>query len=115
MGGSRLYPLGECSNERGVEKRLVFIPLIPRSTCINMTIETLTSVFGWMTIINCGLLTIFTIAMIGCKEFVSNLHEKMLGVPQGDLKKSYFQFLANYKLVITIFNLVPYIALKIVG
>lgn len=80
-----------------------------------MTIETLTSLFGWMTLINCGLLTIFTIALVSAKDFVSKFHEKLLAVPKSELNRKYFQFLANYKLLITFFNLVPYIALKLVG
>ena len=80
-----------------------------------MNIETLTTIFGWMTLINSGLLLFFTIAMVAGKGFAAKTHQKLFEIPTTDLNKVYFRFLANYKLLIAIFNLTPYIALRIVG
>ena len=46
---------------------------------------------------------------------VSNIHSKMFGLDSKDVLKAYFHYLANYKIAIIIFNLVPYFALKLMG
>ena len=38
-------------------------------------------------------------------------HGKMFGLSEADLSRQYFQYVANYKIAIVVFNLVPYIAL----
>ena len=43
------------------------------------------------------------------------IHQKMLGMSETDLSKVYFQYMAQYKIFIFIFNLVPYLALRVVG
>ena len=78
-----------------------------------MNIETLTTIFGWMTVINSGFLLFFTIAMVAGKGFAAKTHQKLFALPTTDLNKAYFNFLANFKLLIVIFNLTPYIALRI--
>ena len=42
------------------------------------------------------------------------IHRKMFGLSEEVLSKEYFRYLANYKIAIFIFNLVPYLALRIV-
>jgi hypothetical protein len=42
------------------------------------------------------------------------IHGKMFGLSEEVLSKEYFRYLANYKIAIYIFNLVPYLALRIV-
>jgi len=42
------------------------------------------------------------------------IHGKMSGLDETDLSRAYFQYLAQYKIVFFVFNLVPYIALRII-
>ncbi len=39
----------------------------------------------------------------------------MCGMEEADLSKAYFQYLAQYKIATLVFNVAPYIALKIMG
>jgi hypothetical protein len=74
--------------------------------------ETLTVFFGWCTAINFALLIISTIMLVLMKDFVSGVHSKMFGVDKSELPATYIQYLGYYKIGIIIFNLVPYLALK---
>ena len=78
-------------------------------------LETLTAFFGWMTVINMGLLIFSTIMLMLLKDFVSRIHGRLFKIPPGELNPLYFRFLANFKVLVLIFNLAPYIALKIMS
>ncbi|MBT8138877.1 MAG: hypothetical protein KJP25_03845 [Gammaproteobacteria bacterium] len=81
-----------------------------------MTIESLVEFLGWCTILNYALL-IFSTLMLATKsgDWAKGIHSKLFKIPQENLDALYFSYLANYKLAIFIFNLVPYIVLKIMG
>jgi hypothetical protein len=48
-------------------------------------------------------------------SLIRQIHAKMFGLSESDLSRGYFQSLAQYKTAILIFNLAPYLALRIVG
>ena len=78
-----------------------------------MTLDALTAFLGWCTVINIGVMLISVLAITVFKKSVIRLHSKMFGVNPDDLPLIYFNFIGNYKLVVYVFNLVPYIALKV--
>ena len=78
-----------------------------------ISIDTAREFFGWCTVINIGILLIATIFIAFARNTVSNIHSKLFKLSDADLSRSYFQFLGQYKLAIYVFNLVPYIALRI--
>ena len=80
-----------------------------------MTVNEFANFLGWCTIINSCVLLLSTIALALGGNFVANLHGKWFQIEQTDLRKSYFRYLANYKLLILVFNLVPYLALRMVA
>ena len=79
------------------------------------SINEITSFFGWCSVINIGLLSYMTLMLTLFRTFVKNLHAKMFGLSEIDLDKAYFNYLANYKIAILVFNLVPYVALKLMS
>ena len=78
-----------------------------------ITIDTLTVFFGWCSAINIGMLIFTTMILMIMKEPISRLHSKLFGLNQESLPLIYFRYLGNYKIAILMFNLVPYIALKV--
>lgn len=78
-------------------------------------IAAVTEFLGWCTLINTGLLLYSTIMMVFFKNFAMRIHGKLFNLGQESLETSYFNFLGNFKLAIIIFNLVPYIALKLMA
>ena len=78
-------------------------------------INELTTFFGWCTVINLGVYLFSALFIIVFKRFTINLHSKILGIEASELPNMYFKFLGNYKIAIILFNLSPYIALKLMG
>jgi len=77
--------------------------------------EKLIHFFGWCTAINIGILFISTIFIAALREPISHLHAMMFGLSEVDVLRAYFQYLGQFKIAVIVFNLVPYIALKIVA
>ena len=80
-----------------------------------LTIETITTFLGWCAILNIGVLTLSSIILTTSPNFISGIHQKMFGFDQALLAKTYIHYLAFYKIIIIVFNIVPYIALKLMG
>jgi len=78
-----------------------------------MSINEVTIFFGWCTVINLCIYTFSAFFIIVFKNITINIHSKLVGLDPAELPKMYFKFLGNYKIGILIFNLVPYIALKL--
>ncbi len=80
-----------------------------------MDTSTLTEFLGWCLIINSAILAITTIALITCKDFVSRVHSRLFKVSEESLFEPYFNYLSLFKVAVIVFNLTPYIALKIIA
>ena len=80
-----------------------------------MPIETVTAFFGWCTVINIGVLSVSTIAIIVGGKSIRKLHATLFGLEESALAPAYFQYLAQYKIVTLTLNLTPYLALKILA
>ncbi|WP_438970282.1 DUF6868 family protein [Methylophaga sp.] len=79
-----------------------------------MTIDSLIALFGWMTVINVALLIFSTLMLTLFRSLVIRVHQKLTGLERASLKPAYFHYLAFYKILIIVFNLVPYLTLKII-
>lgn len=77
------------------------------------TVATLTELLGWSSIINICMLIAASLAVMLMRDSMIKLHRKMFGLDTTDLTRAYFQYIAQYKIAILVFNIVPYIALKI--
>ena len=78
-----------------------------------MTLETLTTFLGWSTVLNIILLSLATLSVVAFRGFMVTIHSSLLGLEEDQLAKIYVQYLSAYKILVLIFNLVPYVALKI--
>ena len=78
-----------------------------------MDIATTIQFFKYCSIINFSILLITCIIIILTKDFIYNVHSK-LGFWEGSKeahKQSMYSILGNYKILIIIFNVVPYFVL----
>ena len=80
-----------------------------------MDIETLTTFFMWCTIINGGLLIFSSIMCMLLKNWIGRIHGKMFGMSPDTVKAAIYGYLGLFKILWFIFNVVPYVALLIVG
>lgn len=75
----------------------------------------LANFFLWMTIINFGILSLYFILFLSCRGFIYRMHKKWFKMKEEKISSSLYKTLAFYKILVIVFNLVPYIVLKIVA
>ena len=80
-----------------------------------MTLEHLTSFFGWMSVINIAFLLLVTIGLAVMKPMAIRIHSSMFDLTQEALNSAYFSYLANFKLLTLVFAVTPWIALKLMS
>lgn len=80
-----------------------------------MDIEMLTRFFMWCTIVNTGLLAFAFLFLVFASDFVYRMHGKWFPMPRETFSIVLYGYLGVYKLLILVFNLVPWVALAIIG
>lgn len=80
-----------------------------------MNIETIRDFLGWCTLINFGVLLLMTTSLMLLRPMISRLHARMFGFNESLLPLEFYRFIAYYKMAVIIFNLVPYLALRVMA
>ena len=80
-----------------------------------MDIQTLTHFFMWCSIINGGFLLIWFAFCVLAPNLVYRIQNWWFPMPRETFNVVIYSFMGLFKLFVLIFNLVPYLALLIVG
>ncbi len=80
-----------------------------------MNIQTLTTFFMWCTILNVALLLFSSLMCICVGDWAYRIHSKWFPISKETFNVAIYSFLGLYKILIIVFNLIPYIALLIVA
>ena len=80
-----------------------------------MTFETIRAVFAWCTVINFGLLLYWFLFITLAHDLTYRWHSKWFKISEERFDAFHYAGIAIYKLGIILFNLVPYLAMRIVG
>jgi len=80
-----------------------------------MDIQTLTTFFMWCTILNFALLSLSSLMCICAGDWVYRIHSKWFSIPREVFNVAIYSFIGLYKVLVFVFNLIPYVALLIVG
>ena len=80
-----------------------------------MNIQIVTGFFMWCSIINIGLMILSALLLISAGDFVYRMHGKLFPMPRETFNAVIYLFLGVYKIMIIVFNLVPWAALAIIG
>jgi hypothetical protein len=80
-----------------------------------MDIQTLTRFFMWCTIINGGMLILSSLFCLCAQGWVYRVHSSLFAMSRETFNVAMYGFLGFFKIVVIVFNVVPYIALLIVG
>jgi len=76
-----------------------------------MTQDMLTTFFGWMVVLNFGILLISTLLILGLKDWASGLHARLFGLDAAVVRQTMYVWLGSYKVALIVLTLVPYLAL----
>ena len=77
-----------------------------------MSQEMLVSLFGWMAVINGGLLVIATVAIATLGHPISHIHARLFGLAPDAAKAQWYPMLGAYKIAILVLNVVPWLVLS---
>ena len=80
-----------------------------------MDIQTLTSFFMWCTIINAGLLLFMALIYLLAPNLVYRLQSKWVSISRETFDTVFYSFIGFFKVLVIVFNVVPWIALSIIG
>jgi len=80
---------------------------------IMISIESLTTFFGWCAIINIGMILMIMLTWSFFHEGIARIHAKIFGITAEETKVTFFRVFQQYRLALAVLNLVPYIVLKI--
>ena len=80
-----------------------------------MDITSVRGFFLWCTIINGGVLLLSSVFCIFACGWIYQIHSRLFKVSRETFNVLIYSFIALYKMLFLVFNLVPYIALLIVG
>ncbi len=80
-----------------------------------MTIATVQEVLGWCSLINIGLLLWWFLFIAFAHDFVYRLHTKWFNLSAEKFDAIHYAGMAIFKMIIIVFNVVPYFVLRIVS
>lgn len=79
-----------------------------------MTIEETLAVLGWCMVVNFGVLLIWIIARAVAPNLMYRTQRLVTSISQEDFDRTMYTLMGQFKLAIILFNLAPYVALRIV-
>ena len=79
-----------------------------------MDIQMLTSFFMWCTILNMGLLVFSFLILAFAGDFVYRIHGKWFPMPRETFNVVLYSFIGMYKIIVLVFNAIPWAVLTII-
>ena len=80
-----------------------------------MTLEIIRDALGWCTLINFGILLAWGLGFLLARDFMFRIHSRLFKLSEEQFDVIHYTGMAFFKMVILVFNLTPYLALRIVG
>ncbi len=80
-----------------------------------MDIQTVRAFFMWCTILNAALLVWSFLVCAYAGDWIYRMHGKWFPMPREAFNVAIYSFIGLYKVLVIVFNVIPYIALLIVG
>jgi len=80
-----------------------------------MEIDQLQAFLGWCTLINMTLLLWWFLMLVVFREKIYKLHSRWFSISLEDFSQLHYGAMAGFKLSIFVFNLSPYIALRLIN
>ena len=80
-----------------------------------MTVEIIRNALGWCALINYGILLLWFLFFVLARGWMYRLHGTWFELPRERFDGLHYAGMTMYKIGIILFNLVPYLALRIVA
>ena len=79
-----------------------------------MTPEQLAAFLGWATLLNIAFLAYWSFMLLCCRNWIRKVHGRWVSLSEERFDEIHYQCMAIYKIGIFLFNLMPYLALRII-
>jgi len=80
-----------------------------------MTIDVVREFLAWCTLINLGLLVWWFLWFFFAHEWIYKLHGRWFNLSEDRFDAIHYTAIAFFKIIVIVFNLVPYLALRIIS
>ena len=80
-----------------------------------MGIQTLTTFFMWCTIINFGFLLFLVLIFMLAPDLTYKIQSRFIPISRETFNTVFYSFIGFFKVVVLVFNVVPWIVLLIIG
>lgn len=80
-----------------------------------MDLSSLQNFLLWCLLINLGIYIFSAVCVMAMRRFMAGLHSKLFGISDDTASMVIYQYLGAYKLLLIVFNLVPWIAVQLIG
>ena len=80
-----------------------------------MSPEMLRDVLAWCSLVNLVLLTVWGLGFLAARDWMHRLHGRWFRLSNDAFDTVHYAGMAFFKICILVFNLVPYLALRIIG
>jgi len=80
-----------------------------------MDIQTLTDFFMWCSIINMGILIFLALVFLLAPNLTYRLQSRFIPISRETFDMIYYSFMGFFKVIVLVFNVVPWIALEIIA
>lgn len=80
-----------------------------------MTLEQMREFLGWCSIINIGLLFWWLFFITLAHDWTHRMHSRFFQLSSEQFDRLHYGLMGFYKILIFVFNIIPYIALSIIG
>lgn len=80
-----------------------------------MTVETLRALLGWCSLINIAIMIFWFLMLVSARDWAYRLHEKFFRISRETFTAVQYAGGLFYKLIVFVFFVIPYLALRIVS
>jgi membrane protein YdbS with pleckstrin-like domain len=80
-----------------------------------MSLDQLTELLMWMTVVNVVVLVLSSVLVMVLRNTMCRAHAKLFGIKEDEVALVAYGYLGVYRLLVLVFNIVPYVSLQFVG
>ena len=80
-----------------------------------MTMYEIREMLGWCSAFNIVMLTVMFVLVTVMRPWVYKMHSKMFPITESQFNIAIYSFFGFYKVVVYVFNIIPWVALCIMG
>jgi hypothetical protein len=79
------------------------------------SLESLTTFFGWLTVVNVGIYILTALGVVAFRKLMVSMNTRMFGISEEHVMATAFAYVGNFKLAIILLAFAPWLALTLMA